>query len=40
MADHSAECKIPKGALAIVTALSTSGYEAWFVGGCVRDMII
>ena len=31
---------IPTGAVEIVRALSAAGYEAYLVGGCVRDMLL
>lgn len=32
--------KIPKDIFSIMNILQNSGYEVWFVGGCVRDMIM
>lgn len=31
---------IPHGALEIITALESAGFEAWLVGGCVRDLLL
>ncbi len=32
--------KIPQGACEVVRALARAGYEAYLVGGCVRDMLL
>ena len=32
------EIRIPEGALQILRVLRKAGYEAYIVGGCVRDM--
>ena len=32
--------EIPEAVKAVLTALETAGYEAWCVGGCVRDMLL
>src|SRR3989344_3190345 len=32
--------QIPKEVLAITEALEKAGFEAWIVGGCVRDLIL
>ncbi len=32
--------KIPQGALEIISTLESAGYEAWLVGGCVRDLLL
>lgn len=32
--------KIPAGALEIIEVLEMAGYEAWLVGGCVRDLLM
>ena len=32
--------KIPEGAREVIGALERSGYEAYLVGGCVRDMLL
>ena len=34
------EIKIPAPAEEILTKLNENGYEAYLVGGCVRDMIL
>lgn len=31
---------VPKGASEVIRALETAGYEAYLVGGCVRDMLL
>lgn len=31
---------LPTGAAAIIAALEQAGYEAWLVGGCVRDSLL
>lgn len=31
---------IPQGALEILATLEAAGYEAWLVGGCVRDLLM
>ena len=31
---------IPKGAAAIIDTLQSNGFEAYLVGGCVRDSIL
>ena len=31
---------IPQGALYVITQLKNSGYEAYLVGGCVRDLLL
>lgn len=31
---------LPKTGLELVNKLNRAGYEAWFVGGCVRDMLM
>ncbi len=32
--------KIPADALSIISTLEAEGYEAWLVGGCVRDLML
>ncbi len=32
--------QLPQGGLAIIHQLNCAGYEAWFVGGCVRDLLM
>ena len=32
--------QLPQGGLAIIQRLNCAGYEAWFVGGCVRDLLM
>lgn len=32
--------QIPRDGLALVNQLRSAGYEAWFVGGCVRDLLM
>lgn len=34
------EMAIPQGALALMEALEAAGYQAWAVGGCVRDRLL
>ena len=35
--DHSS---LPQAGLALINRLNRAGYEAWFVGGCVRDLLM
>ena len=37
---HDADIEIDRHALAILTHLRNRGYEAYFVGGCVRDLLL
>ena len=32
--------KIPKDALEIIRCIEEAGYEAYIVGGCVRDLLM
>ena len=32
--------KVPKEVSFVVEQLENSGYEAWLVGGCVRDLFL
>lgn len=32
--------QLPQGGLAIIHQLNCAGFEAWFVGGCVRDLLM
>ena len=39
------ECRIghsslPQAGLELINRLNRAGYEAWFVGGCVRDLLM
>ena len=35
--DHSS---LPQAGLELINRLNRAGYEAWFVGGCVRDLLM
>ena len=37
---HSNKPDIPAGALRVLETLENAGYEAWLVGGCVRDSLM
>ena len=40
MTDRVQTERIPKEGLELVNRLRSAGYEAWFVGGCVRDLLM
>ena len=32
--------QLPPAGAALIRALERAGHEAWFVGGCVRDLLL
>lgn len=40
MQQNISPSQLPFGGLALIERLNAAGYEAWFVGGCVRDLLL